>query len=129
MAANFAEIDKNGIVLKVVEACPIDVANNGGEQSEQAAEFFKKTKSLSPLGVKWVQTSYEGLFRNKYAAIGDTYDSNTDRFISPQPFASWTLGEDGSWDPPVAHPNTTAENGRIHTYTWNEDTQQWIFVE
>jgi hypothetical protein len=35
------------------------------------------------LGGTWVQTSYTGSIRGKYAGIGDTYDSATDTFIAP----------------------------------------------
>ena len=35
--AHFAELDINNKVLRVVVACNQDIANNGGEQSEQAS--------------------------------------------------------------------------------------------
>jgi hypothetical protein len=34
------------------------------------------------LGGTWVQTSYTGSIRGKYAGIGDTYDSVKDEFIA-----------------------------------------------
>ena len=32
---------------------------------------------------RWVQTSYNGSFRGKYAGIGDTYDADANEFLSP----------------------------------------------
>lgn len=32
----------------------------------------------------WIDTSYTGSRRGKYAGIGDRYDAETDTFISPQ---------------------------------------------
>jgi hypothetical protein len=54
--AHFAELDENNVVLRIVVACNQDIANNGGEQSEQAAEHFKTVLPFSSNGVKWVQT-------------------------------------------------------------------------
>jgi hypothetical protein len=39
--AHFAELDKDNKVIRVVVACNIDIANNGGELSEQAAKNFE----------------------------------------------------------------------------------------
>ena len=33
----------------------------------------------------WIDTSYLGSRRGKFAGIGDTYDSDLDEFVSPQP--------------------------------------------
>jgi len=73
--AHFAEIDINGKVLRVVVACNQDIANNGGEQSNQAAQHFATVVPLSNDGVKWVQTSYSNSFRKHYASTNYTYDS------------------------------------------------------
>jgi len=54
--AHFAELDSNNIVLKVVVACNQDIANNGGEQSMQAAKHFESIVPLSSNGDRWVQT-------------------------------------------------------------------------
>jgi hypothetical protein len=70
--AHFAEIDLNGKVLRVNCACNQDIANNGGEQSEQAAKHFETTSPLSENGVKWVQTSYNHNFRNNMLEL-DTH--------------------------------------------------------
>lgn len=68
--AHFAKIE-NGIVTNVV------VVDNEHEANGQ--------EYLNSLGLDgtWIQTSYNGNIRGKYAAIGDTYDSNADEFVSP----------------------------------------------
>ena len=83
---------------------------------------------------KWIQTSYNtecGVhrlggtpLRKNFAGIGFSYDATRDAFISPQPFASWTLNETSClWEAPVAYP----EDGNI--YRWNEDTTNWVLIE
>lgn len=68
--AHFAKIEE-GIVTQVV------VVDNEHEANGEAY--------LNSLGLDgtWVQTSYNGNIRGKYAAIGDTYDSVADVFVSP----------------------------------------------
>lgn len=33
----------------------------------------------------WIDTSYTGSRRGKYAGVGDRYDEATDTFVSPEP--------------------------------------------
>jgi hypothetical protein len=68
--AHFAKIEE-GIVTQVV------VVDNEHEANGEAY--------LNSLGLEgtWVQTSYNGNIRGKYAGIGDSYDSVADVFISP----------------------------------------------
>ena len=70
--AHFAKIE-NGTVAEVV------VVDNAYETYGE--------QYLNDLGLagQWVQTSYSGSFRGKYAAIGDVYDAVTDTFVSPSP--------------------------------------------
>ena len=120
--AHFAEIDENGIVLRVL------VVDNAQESNGQ--DFLANTLGL---GGTWVKTSYNTVggvhnnggtpLRKNYAGIGYTYDSDRDAFIPPKPYASWTLNEDSClWDSPVAYP-TDGER-----YTWNEETTSWDLV-
>ena len=125
--AHFAELDLNNKVLRVVVACNQDIANNGGEQSEQAAEHFKKVCPFSEKGVKWVQTSYNNNFRKQYAGIGYTFDSTKNKFISPQPFASWSLDANDDWQAPVAYPTVTTYGDNVRYFiSWDETGQRWI---
>jgi hypothetical protein len=88
--AHFAEVNSYGLVLRVVVIDNNDVNANGGDQSVAAEE---KVKSIVPFttGSRWVQTSYNNNFRKQYAGIGYSFDSTKNKFISPQPFASWSL--------------------------------------
>jgi hypothetical protein len=125
--AHFAEINSNNIVLRVVVGCNLDIVNNGGEQSEQAAEHFKTICLLSNEGVKWVQTSYNNNFRKQYAGIGYTFDSTKNKFISPQPFASWSLDSNDDWQAPVAYPSVITYGDNVkYMIFWNEIEQKWI---
>ena len=85
------------------------------------AEFFDTFVDSSP--GEWVQTSYNGNFRNNFAGIGYTYDKTNDRFIPPKPYPSYTLdGSTNIWEPPVAYP----DDSRV--YSWNEDTTNWTEI-
>ena len=121
--AHFAEIDSNNKVLRVVVGCNQDIANNGGELSEQAAEHFKTVCPLSSEGIKWVQTSYNNNFRKQYAFIGCTYDENLDKFINPQPYPSWILNENFDWKP-----NISSLPPR-YSLKWDENVQKYFITK
>lgn len=72
--AHFAEIDDNNIVLRVL------VVPN--EVEERGEDYLANEIGL---GGRWIQTSYNGKIRGKYAGIGDTYDEVKDEFIAPIP--------------------------------------------
>lgn len=69
--AHFAKIE-DGIVTDIV------VVDN---QHEAYGEAY-----LHGLGIagRWIQTSYNGNTRGKYAAIGDLYDEENDVFVTTQ---------------------------------------------
>ena len=104
--SHFAKIDKDNTVTEVIVA-EQDFINSG----------------LVGDSFLWVQTSYNNNFRKQYAGIGCTYDKTNDVFISPQPFASWTLDASFDWQPPTAMPDDDKK------YIWNEDTQAWDETE
>ena len=135
--AHFAELDINNKVIRVLTACNIDVQNNGGDQSEQAALHFGSLNKFTENGVKWVQTSYNNNFRKKYAGIEDTFDFVKNKFITPQPFASWSLDANDDWQPPIAYPTVTTygasyinENGvevsAHYRINWDEIEKKWF---
>ena len=69
----------------------------------------------------WVQTSYNGNFRNCYAGIGYTYDSDRDVFIMPKPYPSYVLNEETLiYEAPITHPFDKVG------CEWDEDNQEWI---
>jgi hypothetical protein len=130
--AHFAELDENNIVIKVQRACNIDIQNNGGELSEQAAQHFSTITPLSQNGVKYVQTSINNNFRKNFATIGDYYDPIKNKFIGPQPYSSWILDSNDDWQAPIARPVTYLDNildSDNNTcpdlYDWNEESKTW----
>ena len=87
---------------------------------------------------EWVQTSYNTrsgvhyapdsneldggvALRKNYAGIGYTYDRQSDAFIPPQPYPSWTLDQfTCQWIPPTPPPDDGV------TYVWDEATTSWV---
>ena len=69
----------------------------------------------------WKQTSYNSNFRKQYCGKGYTYDSTKDKFISPQPFASWSLDASDDWQAPITFPTITEEGDVRYFIIWNED--------
>lgn len=124
--AYFAEIDVNNKVLRVTVACPIDVANNGGDMSEQAAENFKKTNPLSTNGVKWVQSCKNNSFRKQHAGIGDYFDEIKNKFIRNKPYPSWILNINDDWEPPVNYPSVFFVDNNNLFVNWDEDNLRWL---
>jgi hypothetical protein len=82
----------------------------------------------------WKQTSYNNNFRNVFAGKTFVYLETADRFIEPQPYASWHLSnEDFTWKAPVAYPSITEDGNVVGTQPdqapyyirWDEDQQKW----
>jgi hypothetical protein len=125
--AHYAELDINNKVIRVLTACNQDIATHGGELSEEAANYFGTYTPFSENGVKWVQTSYNNNFRKQYAGIGYTFDSAKNKFIAPQPFASWSLDSNDDWQAPVAFPSVITYGDNVRYFiSWDEAGQKWI---
>jgi hypothetical protein len=117
--AHFAELDSSNIVTRVLVVSNDDITDEAGQEQETLGVSF--LQQLFGADTRWVQTSYNGNIRQKYAGIGDAYDEARDAFIPPQPFASWALNEDTClWEAPTPYPT----DGEM--YAWDEDTQQWV---
>ena len=85
----------------------------------------------------WIETSPSSEFRNVYAGISHSYDSEKDMFIRPKPFPSWilkdfsvetlntasmeivTTGTILEWAAPVDKPKDN------FMYDWNENLLCW----
>ena len=120
--AYFAKLGKGNKVQRVEK-----VSNDTAINEQVGIDFLNNLYKTNDI---WLKTSYntrggvhllDGTpFRKNYAGIGYTYDEARDAFISPKPYASWTLNEDSCfWKPPVAYPT----DGQI--YSWNETNQNW----
>lgn len=111
--AHFAEIDQQGIVLRVIVA---------------DQEFIDSGAVGNP--ANWIQTSYntvEGVhkqggtpMRKNFAARGYTYDKGRDAFIPPKEFASWILDEQkGVYVSPKPMPQSAMPQA------WDEGKKDW----
>jgi len=90
--AHFAQLDENNVVVQVIVINNTElltqkiVTTDEGfinvstvESEEKGVDFCK---SLYGADTNWVQTSYNGSFRGKYAGIGDTYENGV--FVAPE---------------------------------------------
>ena len=74
-------------------------------------------------GGKWLRCAEDGSIRQCFPSIGYNYDSQTDAFTPPKPFASWTLNETTCrWEAPISMPT----DGK--PYRWDEPTTSWVEV-
>ena len=108
--AHFAEIDENNVVTRVL------VVDNSLEH--RGADFLANDLGL---GGNWIQTSYNGNFRKRFAGVNFIYDPIADVFIAPQPFPSWTLDSNFDWQPPIPKPEGD--------WIWNEELGEWVNAE
>jgi hypothetical protein len=90
--AHFARLDENNIVtaVHVVHnnelSVDTEVVVEDGFVKEKLVLSEKKgiqfLQGLYGEDTRWVQTSYNGSFRGKYAGIGDTYENGV--FVAPE---------------------------------------------
>ena len=79
-------------------------------------------------GGTWKQTSYNNNFRKQYAGIGYVYNASKNKFLDPQPHASWSLNSSDDWEAPVTYPDDGKD------YVWDEDvyngdnTKGWVEI-
>ena len=105
--------DTHQIVKRVVVVDNAHVPSNEHADGETwCVNFFG--------GGTWKQTSYNHNFRKQYAGIGYRYDASKNKFIIPQPFASWSLDASDDWQAPVTFPSVTDGSGFTYIILWNE---------
>ena len=116
--AHFAKIDENGIVIDVQSVANQTIQDSEGvEQESLGVAFLNKVHKTDDV---WVQTSYNHNFRKQYAGIGMIYDPVKDKFLSQQPYASWSLDSSDDWQAPITYPSTTSGSGFTYFIKWNE---------
>ena len=71
--AHAAKVNEDGIVEQIIV---IPFCN------DDDAEVTSYVNSIGLAG-KWLDTSYMGSRRGKYAGVGDRYDAEKDEFVSP----------------------------------------------
>lgn len=79
--AHFARIE-DGIVREVIVIRNEDIVDTNGVESETVGKAYIASIGLAG---EWIQTSYNGSFRGKYAGVGDIYDEVNDIFVYPEP--------------------------------------------
>ena len=117
--AHFAELDENNIVTKVIVVHNNELLDGEIESEAKGVEFCSTLFGHT----NWVQTSYNSNIRKQFAGIGYTYDSDSDVFVAPQPYPSWSLDDNSDWQAPTPMPEDD------NMYSWNEETQNWDLVE
>ena len=119
--AHFAELDNDNIVKRVVVVAN-DIETAAGPLGENDMHVDGETwcKNFFKSG-DWKQTSYNSNFRKQYCGKGYTYDSTKDKFISPQPYSSWSLDTNDDWQAPITYPTITEEGDIKYFITWDED--------
>ena len=123
--AHFAELDGNNVVTRVIvvgndvttAAGPLGSNDKHVDGETWCQNFFK--------GGTWKQTSYNANFRKQYAGKGYTFDAVKNKFISPQPFTSWSLDENDDWEAPVTYPTDTTDK----YISWDEAGQKWTATD
>lgn len=116
--AHFAELDADNLVVRVVSVANCECEDSAGQECEHLGVSFCERH----FGGRWVQTSYNGNIRRRYAGVGFAYDAGRDAFIPPRPYTSWALDEAScSWVAPVPRPATGL-------HAWSEDQLAWVPV-
>lgn len=78
--AHFAQLNDDNVVLRVIvisdDVCPDPAPDNEAQGQQFIADVLK-------LSGTWLQTSYNGNFRGRYAGVDYTYDPAIDEFVPP----------------------------------------------
>ena len=114
----FAQLDRNGVVQRVIVISDKHNSNIDGEEDESFGISY--CRLLYGEDTFWRQIKHRGL-----ASPGMIYNEECDRFIVPRPYASWTLSSEGIWNPPIEQPTLTDEQieSGFH-YIWQENEYQ-----
>jgi|TARA_R100001443_G_scaffold28378_1_gene41539 hypothetical protein len=113
--------DTHQVVQRVV-VVGNDIAAGSGTLGDNDMHVDGETWCINFFkGGSWKQTSYNNNFRKQYCGIGFVYDSTKDKFLSPQPWASWSLNSDDDWQAPVTYPTDTTDK----KISWDEPNLRW----
>jgi len=93
--AHYAELDTDNRVIRVLVVANDVITTPDGTEDEMLGKVFL----ADLLGGTWVQTSYSGRIRKRYAGIGYAFDAERDEFVPPD----WSL-IDGVWTAPPMEP-------------------------
>lgn len=118
--AHFAEIDQDGVVLRVLVVDDL--------QEDRGQEYLADELGL---GGTWIKTSYNTYsgqhafggtpIHKNYAGVGYKFDGIG--FFPPQTYESWSLNENTYlWEAPTPMPT----DGKL--YNWDEESLSWIEI-
>jgi|TARA_R110000751_G_scaffold56939_3_gene121143 hypothetical protein len=120
--AYFAELNGDNVVTRVI-AVGNDISTAAGPLGDNDMHVDGETWCVNFFkGGTWKQTSYNNNFRKQYAGKGYTYDAAKNKFIRPEPFASWSLDENDDWQAPVTYPSNIDDK----IINWDEENRKWI---
>lgn len=125
----FAELNEEHVVLRVLAS---------GDDCENS-EYELNSLKLFSGHERWIETWLDGEQRGRYAMLGGTYNSTSNRFIDKKPESkpSYILQDDGSWSPPTPEPdkyteeNWPEESGEYietHRFIWDEESLSWKII-
>ena len=80
--AHFAEVNNQDAVQQVIVVANEVLLDKDGKEVEALGIDF--LKSLYGENTNWIQTSYNGTFRGRYAGVGMIYDKDLNEFIYPE---------------------------------------------
>jgi hypothetical protein len=119
--ANFAQLDKNNIVVNVIVVNDEAIDDVPFPESELLGVAF--LQDLFGHDTVWKQTSYNNSFRARYAGIDYSYDETLDVFLQPKPYPDWVLEPHTTeWIPPIPYPIDG------NTYIWSQPLHTWVKV-
>lgn len=119
--AHFAQLDSNNVVIGVFAVDNADILDDDGNEVEQLGIDICKA-TVDPSGT-FIQTSFNGNFRIRYASLGGVYDPLREAFIPPCPYNSFVFNETTlDWDAPVPYP----DDGKH--YYWDESILNWVQI-
>lgn len=117
--AHFARIDESNIVQQVVVVDDTVLADpSTGEETEALGVEYLNSLNIGE--GTWLQTSYTGRIRGRFAGIGMVYLPDLDVFALPQPYPSWVLNQQNyEWEAPIPRPDEP------YPFLWDEPTTSW----
>jgi|TARA_R100000742_G_C4233260_1_gene54396 hypothetical protein len=119
--AHFAELDENNVVVRVLVIDNNEMTVDGVENEQLGIDFLN---DLFPDSGTWIQTSYNGNIRGRFAGEGTVYLPDRDLFqIEEKPYPSWSLNDEGYW----VHPDSAGDPP--DGFLWDEDSLSWVKPE
>tara|TARA_R100001377_G_scaffold43808_2_gene24863 strand:+ start:7041 stop:7337 length:297 start_codon:yes stop_codon:yes gene_type:complete len=91
---------------KLVNNVVVDLA-----QASQVSDLEEAT---------WMEVYKKNINPKRRCSLGLVYNSEVDALLSVKKYASWTLGSDFRWHPPVEEPENDND------YKWDEASLSWV---